>query len=132
MLGLVLNRGKLLADRKLLGLWGEKYCRGFLERKGLKTLTRNFSCKAGEIDLVMVDTDRTIVFTEVRTRADETFSMVESSITSPKKIRLLRTARYFLATNKIEDRPFRFDIVTIVLPPKGPPQIRHYQNAFIP
>ena len=132
MLGLVLNRGKLLADRKLLGLWGEKYCRGFLERKGLKTLTRNFSCKAGEIDLVMVDTDRTIVFTEVRTRADETFSMVESSITAPKKTRLLRTAHYFLAIHKINDRPFRFDIVTIVLPPKGPPQIRHYQNAFGP
>lgn len=132
MLGLVLNRGKLLADRKLLGRWGEKYCRGFLERKGLKTLTRNFSCKTGEIDLVMVDTDRTIVFTEVRTRADETFSMVESSITAPKKARLARTARYFLATNKIDDRPFRFDIVTIILPLKGPPQIRHYRNAFVP
>jgi len=132
MLGMVLKRRKLLADRKLLGRWGEKYCRGFLKRKGLKTLTRNFSCKTGEIDLIMVDADRTIVFIEVRTRADETFNAVESSITAPKKTRLLRTARYFLATNNIDDRPCRFDIVTIVLPPKGPPQIRHYENAFVP
>ncbi len=80
----------------------------------------------------MVDADRTIVFIEVRTRADETFNAVESSITAPKKTRLLRTARYFLKNNNIDDRPFRFDIVTIVLPPKGPPQIRHYENALVP
>ncbi len=132
MLGIVLNRRKLLTDRKLLGRWGEKYCRRFLKRKGLKTLTRNFSCKTGEIDLIMVDIDSTIVFIEVKTRADETFNSVESSITAPKKARLIRTARYFLATHKIDERPFRFDILAIVLPPKGPPQIRHYQNAFVP
>jgi putative endonuclease len=132
MLGMVLNRRRLLADRKLLGRWGEKYCHAFLRKRGLKTLTRNFSCKTGEIDLIMVDTDRTIVFTEVRTRADENFNLVESSITAPKKARLLRTARYFLAANRIDDRPFRFDIVTIILPARGAPQIRHYQNAFTP
>ena len=132
MLGMVLNRHKLRADRKLLGRWGEKYCLGFLKRQGLKTLTRNFSCKTGEIDLVMVDADRTIVFIEVRTKSDETFNWVESSITAPKKTRLIRTARYFITTHKIDNRPFRFDIVTIVLPPKGSPQIRHYKNAFVP
>ena len=132
MLGMVLNRRKLLTDRKLLGRWGEKYCHGFLKKQGLKTLTRNFSCKTGEIDLIMVDTDRTIVFVEVRTKSDESLSSVESSITAPKKARLLRTARFFLTTHNIDDRPLRFDIVTIVLPPKGPPQIRHYKNAFVP
>ena len=132
MLGMVLNRRKLLADRELLGRWGEKYCHGFLKRKGLKTLTRNFSCKTGEIDLVMVAPDRTIVFVEVRTRTDETFNAVESSITAPKRARLARTARYFIASHNIDDRPFRFDIVTIILGPKGSPQIRHYQNTFVP
>ena len=132
MLGMVLNKRKLLADIKLLGQWGEKRCRRFLERKGLKTLTRNFSCNAGEIDLIMVAPDRTIVFVEVRTRADETFGSAESSITFAKKAKLLRTARYFLATHDIDDRPFRFDVVAIVLGPKGHPQIRHYKNAFVP
>ena len=132
MLGIVLNRRKLLTDRKLLGQWGEKYCHRFLKKQGMKTLTRNFSCKTGEIDLVMVDTDSTIVFIEVRTRSDEIFNSVESSITTPKKVRLLRTARYFITTHNIDDRPLRFDIVTIVLSPKGPPQIRHYKNAFVP
>ncbi len=132
MVGIVLNKRRLLADRTLLGRWGEKHCLRFLKRKGLKKLTRNFSCKTGEIDLIMVDADSTIVFVEVRTRADETFGSAESSITHSKKARLLRTAQYFLATNNIENRPFRFDVVTIVLAPTGPPQIRHYKNAFVP
>ncbi len=129
---MLLNKRKLLADRELLGRWGEKRSQRFLKRKGLKTLTRNFSCKTGEIDLIMVAPDRTIVFVEVRTRADETFGSAESSITFAKKTRLIRTARYFLATHDIDDRPFRFDVVAIVLGPKGSPQIRYYKNAFVP
>ncbi len=122
----------MLADRKLLGRWGEKRCERFLKRKGLKTLTRNFSCKTGEIDLVMVDADGSIVFVEVKTRADESFAPSESVITSAKKTRMFRAACYFLASHKIENRPFRFDVVTIVLGQKGRPQIRHYENAFVP
>jgi putative endonuclease len=126
------NRRKLLTDRQLLGRWGEKRCERSLRRKGLRTLTRNFSCDSGEIDLVMVDTDKTIVFVEVRTRADETFGPPEASITKSKRAKLLRTARYFLATHDIEDRPFRFDVVAIMLARTGQPQIRHYRNAFVP
>ena len=132
MLGIVLNKRKLLADRALLGRWGEKHCQKFLKRNGFKKLTGNFYCRAGEIDLIMVDRDKTIVFVEVRTRADESFGSAESSITFAKKAKLLRTARYFLATHDIDDRPFRFDVVAIVLGPKGHPQIRHYKNAFVP
>ena len=104
----------------------------FLKRKGLKTLTRNFTCKTGEIDLIMVDADRAIVFVEVKTRANESFGPAESAITSGKKAKMTRTARYFLATNEIEDRPLRFDVVTVILGQKGPVQIRHYENAFVP
>ncbi len=129
---MLLSKRKLLADRQLLGKWGEKRCERFLKKKGLQKLARNFSCKSGEIDLVMVDRDRSIVFVEVRTRADEDFGPAESSITSLKKSKLLRTARYFLAKRNIKDRPYRFDVVTIVLGRTGKPQIRHYENAFTP
>ena len=74
MLGLIFQRSKLLKDIKLLGKWGERQCEKFLKRKGLKTLTHNYACKAGEIDLIMVDSDRSIVFVEVKTRADEAFA----------------------------------------------------------
>jgi putative endonuclease len=129
---LCLKRRKLLADTKRLGRWGEKRCEAFLKRKGLKTLARNFSCKMGELDLIMVDTDGTIVFVEVKTRAGEDLTPAESVVTFSKKTKALRTARYFLAAHKIDDRPYRFDVVTIVLAQTGPPQIRHFENEFVP
>ncbi len=131
MFGWLLNRRKLLSDRKLLGRWGEKRCEKFLKKKGLKKLTQNFSCRTGEIDLIMVDTDGSIVFIEVKTRANETFGPVESAITYAKKTRLKRAGRYFLETNAIENRPFRFDVVTIILAESGCEQIKHYKNAFV-
>ena len=129
---LLINRRKLLADRKRLGRWGEKRSEKFLKRKGLKILTRNFRCKTGEIDLIMVDSDGSVVFVEVKARADEKFADAEDSITSAKKTRLQKAARFFLASYKIENRPCRFDIVTIILGQTGRPQIRHYENAFVP
>ena len=129
---MLLNRHRLLTDKKSLGRWGEKRCEKFLRAKGFKTLTRNYSCTSGEIDLVMVDTDSTLVFVEVKTRANEVFGPPEQSVTHSKRNKLVRTARYFLATHEIDDRPFRFDVVAIVLPPKGPAQIEHYESAFSP
>ena len=126
------NKRRPPADKELRGRWGEKRCEKFLKHKGFKTLTRNFSCKTGEIDLVMIDRDGTLVFVEVKTRANEDFSPSESAVTKTKKTRMVRAARYFLAVNHIENRPFRFDVVIIVLAEKGPEQIRHYENVFVP
>ena len=132
MMGWLLNRGRLLADQKKFGRWGERRCESFLKKKGFKKLARNFSCKSGEIDLIMVDTKGAIVFVEVKTRANEAFEPAESVITPAKRTKLNRAARYFLTIHNIENRPFRFDVVTIVLGQKGRPQIKHYENAFVP
>jgi len=126
------SRRRLLGDRARLGRWGERRCERFLKKKGLRTLARNYSCRSGELDRVMVDADGAIVFVEVRSRADESFGPAEDTITPAKRQRLIRAARYFLATHQIEDRPLRFDIVTVILGESGRPQIRHYENAFVP
>ena len=127
-----LNRRRLLSDRARLGRWGEKRCERFLRDKGLRTLARNYSCKLGELDLVMVAADGTMVVVEVRTRADESFGPAEATITPTKRQRLVRAARFFLTAERIEDRPLRFDVVTLILCRSGKAQIRHYENAFTP
>jgi putative endonuclease len=129
---MILNRRSLLHDRAKLGRWGEKRCERFLRNKGLRTLIRNFSCKVGELDLVMVDTDGTLVFVEVRTRANEEFGPAEATVNATKRERVSQAARYFIAAHRIEDRPLRFDIITLILGHRGPPQIRHFENAFVP
>ncbi len=132
MLNALLKKSSVSADRVKLGRWGEKRCEKFLRKKGLKLLTRNFSCKTGEIDLIMVDTDGTIVFIEVKTRADEDFAPAEYAVTPAKKKKLYRTARWFLKINNIIDCPCRFDVVTIVLNKKARERITHYPRAFLP
>lgn len=127
-----LIRRRLLSDRARLGRWGERRCERYLKNKGLRTLARNYLCKVGELDLVMVDHDGALVFVEVRSRADESFGPVEATITPAKRARVARAARHFLAVHKIEDRPLRFDVITLVLGHSGPPQICHYENAFVP
>jgi len=131
MLDLLLNREKLLSNPKALGRWGERQAEKLLKSKGLKTLTRNFSSRAGELDIVMVAPDRSIVFVEVKTRRSEDFAAIETAITTAKKKRMTTTARYFLASLNIENRPYRFDVVTVTLPEKDKPDIRHYPSAFV-
>lgn len=128
MLSLFANKGKLQADTKRLGRWGEKQAEKLLKAKGLKLLTRNFRCNTGEIDLIMADTYGTIVFVEVKTRANEDFTPAESAVNKTKRRRLFNAAKYFLITHNISDRDFRFDIVTVVLNPK---KIKHYPDAFV-
>lgn len=132
MLFLPFTRRRLLKDRKLLGRWGEKHCERFLRRKGFKTIARNFACKMGEIDLIATENSGAIVFIEVRTRADESYTQAQETVTPKKQARLIRTAKYFLKTYKVKDRPLRFDVVAVVLGHKGRPKIRHYENAFTP
>jgi putative endonuclease len=128
----LLGRRKLLSDRVRLGRWGEKRAERLLVRRGLQTLARNVSCKTGELDLVMVDTDGTLVFVEVKTRADEDFAPAEAAITLRKKRRMVRAAHYFLTCHNLRDRPCRFDVVTVVVGESGRPEIRHYPSAFAP
>jgi putative endonuclease len=132
LLFLPFTRRRLLKDRKLLGRWGEKRCERFLRRKGFKTIARNFACKMGEIDLITTESNGAIVFVEVRTRADESYTQAQETVTPKKQARLIRTAKYFLKTYKVKDRPLRFDVVAVVLGHKGRPEIRHYENAFTP
>lgn len=115
-----------------LGPWGEKQAERYLKQRGFKLLERNFRCRSGEIDLIMHDQERTLVFVEVKTRAHEAFEPVESVITQAKKTRMIRAARYFLATHQIQDRPLRFDVVCVIGEKTASPEIRHYDNAFVP
>ena len=132
MFALLFNRRRLLADAKKLGAWGEKRCEKFLKSKGCKTIARNYSCAMGEIDLIVADPRGAIVFVEVKTRRNEDFAQAQSAVNYRKRKRMIRTANHFLKKYRVNDKPLRFDVVAIILGPKGDPEIRHYQNAFLP
>ncbi|MGE0480958.1 MAG: YraN family protein [Phycisphaerae bacterium] len=117
--------------RASFALEGERLAEQFLRARGLRVAARRFSTPVGELDLVM-RAGRTIVFVEVKTRRDRRLADPHDAVTPAKQRRLLRAAAWYLHFNKLENRPCRFDIVSIVLPSDEPPEIEHFEDAFRP
>ncbi|MFC1761596.1 YraN family protein [Planctomycetota bacterium] len=124
------GRARKPSERADLGRWGERQAERFLRKKGWTRIERNYTCRSGEIDLIMTDPEGTLVFVEVKTRQGEHFQPVETAITPQKKTRMRRAARLFLSSYDTGECPCRFDVVAIVAGPAGAPEIRHYPRAF--
>ena len=100
-----------------------------LQARGLAPLARNFHCRGGELDLVMLD-GGTLVFVEVRSRRSERYGSAAASITPRKQARLTLAARYFLARHpQHAARPCRFDVVTVTGTPAAG-RLNWIPNAF--
>lgn len=114
-----------------LGPAGEKVAARHLRRRGYRILSRNYDCRAGEIDLIAADGD-TIVFVEVKTRREESAADPEVNVTYHKRRRLTQAARYYLMEKSAQDRPCRFDVVAVLMPEGGQPAVEHFIDAFAP
>lgn len=83
-----------------------------LQRAGLKLLSRNYTTRYGEIDLVMLDGD-TVVFVEVRHRVGCRHGDAASTVTASKQRKLVQTAELWLAIHpRYANQPCRFDVVS--------------------
>ena len=91
------------------GLAAEAAAASYLQRQGLTLLAQNYSCRFGEIDLIMRD-GRTLVFVEVRLRSNSGFTSAADSIHAHKQQKLIRTAQFYLQSHDL-NLPCRFDAV---------------------
>ena len=90
---------------------------------GLRIVTRNYSCRHGEIDIIARD-GKVLVFVEVRARSHERCGRAEESVSPLKQSRLRRTALHFLAQHPCSGE-LRFDVLSL----QGE-SWRHDRNAF--
>jgi putative endonuclease len=93
------------------GAQAEEQALRFLLGHGLKLKARNYRCRMGEIDLILLD-GKTLVFVEVRMRRNRAFGGAAESITQNKRARVLAAARHYLA-GKQPTPACRFDAVLI-------------------
>lgn len=101
------------ASARVDGARCEDIALAHLQRAGLVAIARNFTCRYGEIDLVMRDRD-TLVFVEVRFRSASGFGDGIDSVHAGKQAKLVRAASAFLAAHpRLKDRTCRFDVVAI-------------------
>jgi len=117
------------AYRQTLGKLGEDLACAELERRGYALLARRYRTRAGEIDIVARDGE-TLVFVEVKARADEACGHPAEAVTPQKQRRLARMALDFLARLPSAPGPCRFDVVAVLMS-TSPPTITVYQNAFV-
>lgn len=107
-----LSKHQVLTSKQSGANW-EKTAESFLRSHGLKLLQRNFSSRFGEIDLIMED-EKTIVFIEVKYRANNQHGSGADAVTFHKQGRISRTAAWFLAKNPHRAEQFcRFDVISI-------------------
>lgn len=116
-------------ERKAIGLLGEELALATLLARGLRLVTRNYRCKLGEIDLVMLD-GKTLVLVEVRTRAGNEYGGAAASVTWGKQRRLARAAEHLrMKRAELRHYPARFDVVAITTnQPK--PRVDWIKSAF--
>ncbi len=117
--------------RKKLGKAGEEAAGKYLERKGYRLLARNYGRARGEIDLICYQ-DGCIVFVEVKTRSDPQVGESDIAVNAAQRRHAVRAARAWLAEHRQPECAYRFDVVSVLLPPTGEPQVRHVVDAFVP
>lgn len=89
-----------------------------LARHGLKLVQRNYRVAAGprarggEVDLIVRDTDGTLVFVEVRLRRTASHGGAAASVTGSKQRRVIYAAQHYLL-QFASPPPCRFDVVAI-------------------
>ncbi len=89
----------------------EVACCTYLRSQGLKLVDKNFSCRLGEIDIIMLD-KKILVFVEVRFRKNKQFGGGLESITTTKQRKLRHTAELYLQQNGQYENA-RFDVVSM-------------------
>ncbi|MEE8429082.1 MAG: YraN family protein [Gammaproteobacteria bacterium] len=98
---------------KLQGRAGEDLACRYLQQQGMRLMVRNYRCRRGEIDLIMLHGD-SLVFIEVRYRHRPDYGSAAESIDLRKQQKISRCALHYLQRHPALARyPGRFDVVCI-------------------
>ncbi|WP_116810334.1 YraN family protein [Steroidobacter cummioxidans] len=102
-------------ERKSIGQLGEELALAHLLAHGLTPLIRNYRCKMGELDLVMLER-QTLVLIEVRCRSSTDYGGAAASVDWQKQRRLVLAAEHLLMKRaELRHYPARFDVVAITI-----------------
>jgi putative endonuclease len=112
------------------GCEAEQAAARHLEAHWLRILLRNYRCRLGELDLVALAPDGTLIIAEVRMRSRQNYGGGAASVTYHKQRRVLRATRHLLAMQPQWSRhALRFDVLDL-RPAGAGYDIRWIQHAF--
>ena len=131
--------------KRAYGDFGEDLACKFLQKNKYKILTRNFSDRDGEIDIIAIETkasrkksedyvkmsdmiknEDVLVFIEVKSRHSTLYGEPFEAVDRPKQARYCTLANRYITKNKLSNYQYRFDIIEIL----ANKVVNHYKNAF--
>src|SRR5437868_7686093 len=111
-----------------LGERGEALAAEYLVNNGYRLVVGNFKVPVGrnskgvqvtgEIDIIALDGE-TLCFVEVKTRRSDEFTPVITNVDTRKQRQITRTAKVYRKIFGVRDIPFRYDVVTVLMPKHG-------------
>ncbi len=114
---------------KELGRKGEEAAVRFLRNKGFEILETNWTCFAGEADIIAREGD-TLCFIEVKTRSQIHKGFPSEAVDARKRDKYERIAACYLKTYDTCDIRVRFDVVSILVLSEHRAFLRFHTNAF--
>ena len=114
---------------KELGRYGEECATHYLEKLGYDVIERNWTCPAGEVDIIARQGDA-IVFVEVKTRSSLSRGFPEEAVTPEKRSRYERIAAYYLKEYDETELAVRFDVIGVLVLGPAKAMIKHHVSAF--
>lgn len=118
-----------MTDFLRLGARGEALAWNFLRKQGYSILEKNYRTRFGEID-VIAQRQGVLIFLEIKTRRDTRFGLPAEAVDWKKRQKLIRVAEAYLQAKRLENRPARFDILSVVWNGTGEPQFSLLEDAF--
>ena len=112
------SRRKAATDKQHSGDAAELLALAHLQCQGLVLVERNYRvargpyARGGEVDLILRERDGTLVFVEVRARADAGHGGAAASVGAAKRASLALAARHYLLRYAAPP-PCRFDVVAV-------------------
>ncbi len=100
-----------------IGKKAETQAQAYLVQQGLLLVEANYTCRQGEIDLIMQDNRynrQELVFAEVRYRKSDTFGGALESVDSAKQAKIQATAEHFIQSHsQLKYEACRFDVLSM-------------------
>jgi len=125
---------KIMNRKSETGTLGEDAAIRYLEDKNFSIIRRNIRDKWGEIDILCLDSSKTLVFVEVKTIRQNNPAIAgltpEDNLTAAKLKKMKRTAQMFAGKHPelINDKSgWRIDLIAITMF-AGKHSISHYEN----
>lgn len=127
-------------SNSITGKIGEQSVAQYLEGKKYKVIGNNFRTKFGELDLITIAPDKTLVFVEVKFLIKNVNSTLspEDNMTRAKIMRFKKISEYYAGINPeliTENSGWRMDVVALecasaddLRDPKKLCEFRHYEN----